>query len=110
MQIEHMTNVTVLEIKGAPALDSIRVFLQDFGGSGRIIVECYGQAWCAFFGSLGNATLVNFVTTVHAEYLANSLQSPSDHYVVKHRQKHAWGYLLRVTEAVQAALRIQATP
>jgi hypothetical protein len=60
----------------AKALDPITVIFQDTGPSaGRIIVECYGAAWSAYWGSMSGNTVRQFVTNVDAGYLANKLCS-----------------------------------
>ncbi len=73
MRIEP-AKVDAFTIFGAPALDPVTVVMQDFGGgSGRFIVECYGEAWSAWWGAMGNDDLRGFVTTCSADYVANRL-------------------------------------
>lgn len=101
MKIERTTTET-LTITGAPALDPITVFLQDFEpGRGRITVECYGKAWSAFFGAMGNGKSIReFVVAVPPEYLADKLWD-----IDKKPTKKAEDYLLRIVTAVVAAVK-----
>lgn len=92
--------LTTFEITGAPQLDPIRVILQDLGtGSGRIIIECYGKAWSAYWGSMGDKDLRSFLLTTSADYIEGCLhqgQSP------KERDRE---YLQRIAQAVKDALK-----
>ena len=60
---------------GKGTLDPITVILRDFGGSGQVIVECYGSAWSQWFGAIGTSSLRHFLATCHPEYLAEKLLS-----------------------------------
>ncbi len=104
MRIENTETVKVFTIFDAPKLDPITVVLQDLGpGHGRLIVECWGSAWSAYWGGMGNLTLAEFVTDSHPEYIATKLESTT------HRQTKAnSAYLMRITEAVHSALRYNA--
>lgn len=90
----------------APRLDPITVVLRDIPGrhhAGQVIVECYGLAWSAFFGSIGERSLVKFLST-DPHYLAGKLGRPKD-------TKADQAYLLRICEAVVAACaQVSATP
>lgn len=93
--------VTALEITEIPGLDPIRVFLQDFGsGRGRIIIECYGNAWSTYWGSMGT-DIRSFVIAVDADYIECAMHSGRTHRQVDSR------YLTRVVHAVKRALKSQ---
>ena len=96
-----------IQITGAPRLDPIQVFMQDFGGSGRITIECYGKAWSAYFGGIGVESLRKFIATSHPEYLANKLTSGK-------QSKTDAAYLDRIAraviDAVHGELRKGETP
>lgn len=65
-----------LEISEVPSLDPIRVTLEDIGpGQGRINIECYGQAWSAYWGGMGKETVAEFFTTCDEHYIAGKLAS-----------------------------------
>lgn len=91
-------DVRALRIEDVPGLDPVTVFLQDFGGGrGRLTVECYGEAWTAYWGAM-HAELRKFVTSCELDYLATKMQRPRE-------TKRGREYLLRILAAVQAALR-----
>jgi hypothetical protein len=75
-------------------LDPITVLLRDVApGSGQLIVECYGQAWSAWWGAMGERDLRTFVTDCHPAYISNRLDPKGGKY------------LLRVVSEIQGALR-----
>lgn len=89
-----------LRIFDADKLDPITVLMRgeqhQLGrNSGTIIVECYGQAWACYFGSIGQCSLAKFLSN-DAEYLANKLARGTE-------KKHERAYLLRIAQAVTAA-------
>jgi hypothetical protein len=103
MRIEPIT-VEAFTIYDAPALDPVLVMLQDFGGgSGRLLIECFGSAWSAYWGAMGDNGVRGFVCKCSADYLANRLW-PSK----QRRTKNEYAYLTRLVEAVQAALASQS--
>jgi hypothetical protein len=62
--------VTKLYVTEVPSLDPITVFLENFGsGQGKLIVECYGQSWSAFWGGMGT-DLLSFIRQANSDYIA----------------------------------------
>ncbi len=103
MKIE-LKNITMMDIIDAPRLDRIKVVTEDFGpGQGQIIIVCWGRAWSAYWGGMGS-TLVQFVTTMDAEYVAENLMRGAQPGL-KRDQKREMAYLVRIVKAVQEALR-----
>lgn len=99
MRIEDSKTSRVLTIHDAPKLDPITVVLQDIGpGAGRLIVECYGEAWSAYWGGMGDATLSEFVRDCGPDYITDKLVRPR-------MLKRDEAYLQRIVDAVQLALR-----
>lgn len=95
------TSISVWTISEAPALDPITLFFQGLGKSqGRLIVECYGRAWSAFWSAMGEKTIVEFVRGLDASYLAGCLAPTGTKPTVKDQ-----AYLLRVCKAVVEAVR-----
>lgn len=70
LRIEKST-AEVVTIYDAPALDPITIYLQDFGGRGRITIECWGKCWTTYFGAYGDGTLGEFVSQCNMSYLLN---------------------------------------
>ncbi len=92
--------VAALEITNVPSLDPIRVLTQDIGpGQGRIIIECYGQAWSCYWPGMGKQTIRQFVAGADPDYVCNALRN---HFHRKDRKIDE--YLRRIVKAVQQAL------
>ena len=95
-------NVEMLVIDDLPALDPVRVVLENFEpGKGRIIIVCYDAAWVGYWGAMGGRTVQDFFVSCGAGYLASNLQSASS----LSRAKRHETYLVRIIAAVQEALR-----
>jgi hypothetical protein len=91
--------VSVHIVPTAQSLDEITIFFQDFElGKGRMVLECYGEAWAAYWGSMGDKTIREFVQAAGPEYLFNKLSRP--------RQSKATDkYLRRIVEALKVDLK-----
>jgi hypothetical protein len=89
-------------IKDAPSLDPITVITRDFApGKGQLLVECYGEAWSAWWGSMGPENDVRrFVLQADADYVATKLVS----------SQRKFAYVKRIVQAIQGALRQLAEP
>lgn len=95
----------VFTIYGAPGLDPITVVTQDIAfGHGRIIVECYGAAWSAYWGAISAPRAMpnvrEFVASISADYLVDKLWPTT-----QRRTKRCEQYLHRIAEAVIEALK-----
>lgn len=89
----------MIRMPAAQSLDPIDVFLVDDGpGRGSITITCYGSAWTAWWGSMGDRSVAQFVAGCDAAYLCSKLRSE----VTKASKDR---YLLRVAAAVH--VRIQ---
>lgn len=104
--IKLESTVRHLNVSDVPTLDPIDVFLQDFApGRGRITLQCYGDAWTAYFGAMGSDfTIQEFVSRAGADYLTSKFLG-GNHKRTKAHEK----YLARIIEAVKAALADQIT-
>lgn len=99
MHIENIEVAAAFTVFDVKALDPITVVLQDVApGKGRLIIECYGRAWSAFWGAMGDRCIEEFVLSADAEYIANRMYIPKE-------TKSDKAYLLRIVQAVQASLR-----
>jgi hypothetical protein len=67
--------VEVLRIPRSENLDPITVYFEDHApGAGRVTVACYGDAWTAWWGSMGNCTVREFIAgVVDTGYLSGAL-------------------------------------
>jgi len=98
MNIEEVKTQTIV-ITGAPALDPITVVFRDCGRSrGGIIVECYGRAWSAFWGAMGDMNIRGFLAACDAGYISTKLGSGAGR-----QTKAETEYLMRISEAVRFA-------
>jgi len=98
--------VNAFTIDNAPGLDPIMVVFQDVGpGRGRVIIECYGQAWTSYWGAMGDQLVRDFVEHCDVDYLVCKLV-PLGAKITKRQEQ----YLFRVTRAVHEALNEAATP
>ena len=86
LEVECST-VTKLVITGAPRLDPITVFLEDFGrrdcptesnpnyqtAQGKITINCWDKSWNAYWGGMGPRTVAQFVAKCDWHYVLNCL-------------------------------------
>jgi hypothetical protein len=86
LSIECST-VTKLVITGAPRLDPITVFLEDYGrrdcpiesdpnyqtAQGKITINCWDSSWNAYWGGMGPRTVAEFVANCDWHYVLNCL-------------------------------------
>lgn len=71
MKIQH-SQIDKILITQIPNLDPISVFLEDYGsekGRGKVTIECFGDAWSHFWGSIGNKTIGEFFCSCDNHYL-----------------------------------------
>lgn len=99
-QMPH--GIRLVEIPRRNGLDPINVFVQDYElGRGRIVVTCYGQAWCGFWGAMGDRTVMQFVAACDADYVAGNMLSGRHEHVKKHERT----YVERIAIEVIAEFR-----
>jgi len=97
----ELVKVEAFTIFGAPKLDPITVMTQDFGdGRGRLVIECYCEAWAIYWGAMGDDTVSEFVCDCSASYVRDKLMGQ-----YQSRAGHFRDYTLRIVEAVQKAFR-----
>jgi hypothetical protein len=99
---DHVLQLTVL----AEGLDPIRVIVENFGESnqGMITITCYGKAWTAYWGAMGNRSVHDFFLSCDAPYLVGCLvqgMTPSKKCFVASDE----AYLAHIVTAVQQAFR-----
>lgn len=106
-----LSNYTVERIEDAPNLDPITVVCLDYdrAGVGKIIIECFGEAWSAGWDAMGkNRTVRQFVASVEDEYLVRCL-SKNGH--PEYRMRIARAVIARCKETHDEAWsRITAKP
>lgn len=104
MRIEPQV-ATVVRIYDLPKLDPVFVVFQDIGpGVGRLLIECYGDAWSGYWGAMGERSIYSFLQSCSADYIAGKMLGGQHK-----RSKQSQAYILRIVEALQAALVDKAT-
>lgn len=94
--------VEAFQILEAPRLDTITVVLQDVGpGSGRVLVECAGNAWACQWDALGERRVKHFLSSLEAEYLAECLQRGRQRMLLRRERE----VLRRVAQAVLETMK-----
>lgn len=87
MKIEttQVTQLLISDLMGKPyKLDPVTVFIEDLGvraeheghktRQGKITIECYGESWSTYWGSMGDRTVAQFVATESADYVIGCLR------------------------------------
>ena len=88
-------------IDGVAGLDPITVFWEDVApGKGNVTIHCYGEAWTAWFGGMGNRTIKQFFSEVGSDYMASKLHGAQFQKRTKAHEK----YLTHIVKAIQVAL------
>lgn len=55
-------------------LDAVTVYVSNYAkGMGKIVIECYGQAWSCYWGGMGEQTLQQFVLGADNDYLLDKM-------------------------------------
>lgn len=87
MKVESST-ITKLLISDLDRVDPVSVFLEELGShtykyddkpdrvsrQGKIIIECYGESWSAYWGGMGDRLVSEFFTDCSVDYLAGCLK------------------------------------
>ncbi|SEG21677.1 hypothetical protein [Marinobacterium lutimaris] len=77
MKVES-TTVRKLMITEIEALDPISVIIENHEpGKGKIIIECYGDAWSSYWGAMSGQSIEQFFLRCDEHYLANKLSAIS---------------------------------
>ena len=96
-------SVEAFTIYDTSKLDPILVVTQNHdAGSGTIVVTCYGCAWTAWFGGMGDSLIADFVSGVDADYLAGKLHATMGKFTTREK-----AYLTRIAQAVIDGMRLR---
>ncbi|MFZ6773070.1 hypothetical protein ACO0LB_10190 [Undibacterium sp. SXout7W] len=83
-------------------LDPVTVYVEQYTAkASRIIVQCYAQAWTAYWGNYGGGSVEEFICNCHPEYIASNLNWGLNGLMLKRVEKHQYAYLLRIAAAVK---------
>ena len=93
--------VEAVEISNIKSLDPIQVYWEDFGdGRGRVTITCYGEAWTAYWGAMGDP-IKKFFTKADDEYIATRLQGAQ----FQKRTAGHMTYLIRLVRAIKESIK-----
>ncbi len=92
-----------VQAEGTSNLDPIEVFWHNLGpGRGSVTITCFGSAWTAYFGGMGDArTIQAFFLQADTGYLVTKLGITPQ---LKQGKRYD-AYLGRIIEAVKGFLR-----
>ena len=111
MKIEksEVTKLTLTELKN---LDLVNVFLEDYEhGKGKITIECYGKAWSAYWGGMGDRTISKFFCSANNGYIIGKLDGRLRDVIYESYEdevgtpNHHYVYLSRIITAVKEAIK-----
>ena len=99
MKVEILRSITKVKITQVKNLDLINVYIDNIKkGSGRILIECYGEVWSYYWGAMGDRTIEQFMIDTDSDYILNKLIG---HNKVTLMERE---YLARIIKAVIKAL------
>ena len=77
MRINQATVIKVV-LTELGNLDQVVFIAEDYGPSkGKLTIECYGEAWSAYWGSMGDGwDILGFINKANVDYLAGKLKPP----------------------------------
>lgn len=103
--ITKISAVECWNIDGAPGLDPIHIFWMNVDpGKGSVTIICYGCAWTAYFGAMGNdRTIQQFFADADTSYMHNEMGIRPMH--LKHSKRNE-SYLRRIIDAVKESLAL----
>jgi hypothetical protein len=68
------SQATKIVVTDVPRLDPVTVFAEDLGPrQGKITIECYGKSWSAYWGGMGDRTIIEFFRSCSVDYIANKM-------------------------------------
>lgn len=90
-------------------LDPVTVYVTNYApGKGKLVIECFGQAWASYWGAMGERTLQEFVLSSDNDYLLSKLlkETHQTDFDEINEVAHKRGYLLCVTSDVEVAMAV----
>lgn len=84
-------------------LDPITVYVEEYGPNrARIVVQCYAQAWTAYWGAHGCKSVEAFVAGCNANYITDNLTWGNNCLYLKRSEKLQLQYVERIAAALIA--------
>lgn len=106
MKVEKsLTDTYVLH--GLKDLDPVTVFVTNYElGKGKLVIECFGDAWANYWGAMGDRTLQEFVLKAENDYLLRKLlkQTRQTDFDEINEQAQKRGFDFCVTSDIEVAM------
>lgn len=104
------TSTETYLITEAPALDPISVYVTNHKpGQGKITIDCYGQAWTAYWGGMSGDTLQKFFVSANNAYIAGKMLSTTQQTDFNEIEKRAAKNGYSISATTDAELAMQAS-
>lgn len=84
-------------------LDPVTVYIKQYSDTAsRVIVQCYAQAWTAYWGAHGSDGVERFMLSCGNDYIADNLLWGTNGLLLKRHEAAQREYLIRIIEAIKA--------
>ena len=103
MKIKQGISVDYFVIDEVVRLDPVTVIIKDDISKGKVIIECFGESWSTYFGSIGDRKLNDFISGLDSCYLSNRLISNTFHRPTKREAV----YVERIAQTVIDACKMR---
>ncbi|MFT6549977.1 MAG: hypothetical protein ACJA1I_000003 [Zhongshania marina] len=106
--ITRKRNTETYVLTDLERLDPVTVYVTNYEpGRGKIVIECYGEAWTAFWGGMSGQSIQKFITDSHNDYVINKMvknTSQTDFDEIEKQAKER-GYEICATNDVEIAMQ-----
>jgi len=89
-------------------LDPVTVYVTNYQpGQGKMVVECFGKAWTAYWGGMSDMTLQQFVLTCDNAYILGKMleQTSQTDFDLINEGAQKKGFSMCVTSDVEVAMQ-----
>lgn len=74
MKINREQKIEVYLLTEIKGIEPVTVYVTNYKlGQGKMVIECFGDSWAYYWGSMGEVILQNFVLSASNDYLASKL-------------------------------------
>ena len=104
----EMRQTETYVLTGLEGLDPVTIYVTNYEpGRGKIVIECYGEAWAAFWGGMSGQTIQQFITDSHNDYIINKMVKNTRQTDFDEIEKQAKkrGYEICATTDVEIAMQ-----
>lgn len=97
-------------LTGLEGLDPITVYVTNYKlGQGKVVIECFGDAWAHYWGAMGENTLQEFFVSCNNDYILNKLLKTTTQTDFDQINSigNSRGYSFEVTSDVEVAMQAE---